>query len=278
MQPRHAVAARPLTYSRFLMKIASWNVNSIRARFAHMMDFLQTEKPDVCLVQELKTAIFPEDDIADLGYNIAAFGQKAWNGVAVLSKYPFDEVRRGLTGKDGEQARYIEVSIAYGGTMWHLASFYLPNGNPIDSPKFPFKLEWMEHFAQRVGQLMAREEPFILGGDCNVLDLDDDCEDIHRWGDDALAHPKVRQAYRSIVFSGLTDAVRIFHPQAGVYSFWDYQKGAWDKNDGILIDRLLLSPQAADHLCDAGIVKSMRGRPKASDHVPVWCRINGVST
>ena len=257
------------------MKIATWNVNSVRARLPRVLEWLGSAAPDVALLQEIKTVAegFPELEIGDLGYNVAVCGQKSYNGVAILSKPPIEDVLTRLPGDDvDDQARYIEAVV----DGVRVASIYLPNGNPVDSPKFAYKLGWMERLYDHVGELLGLEEAFVLGGDYNVVPEDRDVYDPAAWADDALCRPETRARYRAVVHLGLTDAYRALHPDAaGAYTFWDYQKGRWQRDEGLRIDHLLLSPQAADRLEACDIDRAPRGGDKASDHTPVWCELGG---
>jgi len=258
------------------MKIASWNVNSVKARLGNIVAWLATAKPDVVLMQEIKcmTDAFPAIEFEDLGYNLAVVGQKSYNGVAILSRYPLEDVRRRLPGDESdEQARYVEAWVAAGKAGLRVASIYLPNGNPVESEKYPYKLAWLARLKAHGEALLAAEEPLVLGGDYNVAPDDADVYDPAGWAKDALCRPESRAGYRALVHLGFTDAFRAFHDQAGLYSFWDYQGRAFEANHGLRIDHLLLSPQAADRLerCDIDIVA--RGEPKASDHAPIWCAI-----
>jgi len=254
------------------MKIATWNVNSIRARLPRVVDWLSEAKPDVALLQEIKVVDenFPGDAIEELGYNIAVHGQKTYNGVAVFSKYPIEDVTAGLPGDDEDyQARYLECFT--GGVR--VASIYLPNGNPAPGEKFDYKLSWMERLIEHAGALLENEEPLVLGGDYNVCPTDDDVYDPKDWADDALCRPESRNYFRALSNLGLTNAFRALNPGPGQYSYWDYTGGAWQKDFGLLIDHLFLSPEAADRLTAAGIDKSPRGKEKPSDHTPVWCEL-----
>ncbi len=255
------------------MKIATWNVNSIKARLPRVLDWLAAAGPDVALLQEIKSVdeTFPRTEIEDLGYNLAVHGQKTYNGVAILAKQPIEDVLTGLPGDaTDDQARYIEATV---GTV-RVASIYLPNGNPIDSDKFTYKLAWMERLIAHAKSLLALEERFVLGGDYNVCPTDDDCFDPVGFADDALCRPESRARFRELVYLGLTEAFRALHGDEIAYSYWDYQRGAWQKDHGVRIDHLLLSPQAADLLSDCGIDRSPRGKEKPSDHTPVWCEID----
>ncbi len=253
------------------MKIATWNVNSIKVRLPRVTDWLSTFQPDVVVLQEIKCVDenFPTMEIEDLGYNVAVHGQKTYNGVAFLSKAPIEDVTTGLPGDDSdEQARYIEAvtnGVRIGG-------IYLPNGNPVPGEKFDYKLAWMDRLIAHAKQLLEWEEPFVLGGDYNVCPQDEDTFDPEGFADDALCMPESRNRYRQLLNLGLTDAIRAFH-NGPYYSYWDYQRGAWEKDNGIRIDHLLLSPQAADRLVGSGIDREPRGKEKPSDHTPVWCEL-----
>ncbi len=254
------------------MKIATWNVNSIRARLPRVLEWLAEAAPDVALLQEIKTVgeDFPGLEIGDLGYNVAVCGQKTYNGVAILANRPIEDVIAVLPGDDDDdQARYIEAVV---GDV-RVASIYLPNGNPVDSAKFPYKLAWMDRLHERVRALLAFEEAVVLGGDYNVAPTDDDVYDPDAWADDALCRPQSRARFRAILYLGLTEAYRALHADAGAYTFWDYQKGRWQRDEGLRIDHLLLSPQAADRLEACDIDRGPRGKEKASDHTPVWCEL-----
>jgi exodeoxyribonuclease-3 len=255
-----------------MVKIATWNVNSIKARLPNVLAWLEQAKPDVALLQELKTVAetFPRSEIEALGYHCVVAGQKSYNGVAILSKAPVEDLRERLPGDDEDaQARYLE------GTTFGLrvASIYLPNGNPIDSEKFPYKIAWMARLRARAGALLAQEQPTVLGGDYNVIPGDEDVFEPARFADDALAQPETRRQFRALLNLGYSEAFRCLHTEHHVYSYWDYQAGAWQKNNGLRIDHLLLSPQAADRLVDCDIDKTPRGWERASDHTPVWCEL-----
>ncbi|MEO1192527.1 MAG: exodeoxyribonuclease III [Pseudomonadota bacterium] len=254
-------------------RIATWNVNSIKARFGNLTAWLEQASPDVLLLQELKCQeeAFPAMELKALGYDALVVGQKSYNGVAILSKDKIIERRRVLPGGgDEEQARYIEAE-TFGLVV---ASIYLPNGNPVASDKFPYKLDWMGRLQAHAADLLSEERPLILGGDYNVIPQVEDCYDPQAWAGDALARPESRQAFRALLNLGFTEAFRQVHPDQRAYSFWDYQGGAWQNDLGIRIDHLLLSPQAADRLEDCDIDKGPRGEPKASDHTPVWCALS----
>ena len=254
------------------MKIATWNVNSIKSRIQHVMAYLRDVNPDVLLLQELKSLEenVPRDEIEDLGYNLAIVGQKTYNGVSILAKQPIEIEQRALPGDStDEQARYIEAIIG----KIRVASIYLPNGNPIDTEKFNYKLSWMDRLIAHAQTLLSYEEAFVLGGDYNVCPTDDDTYDPEGFASDALCHPKTRARFRTLCYYGLTDALRALHSQSGLYTFWDYQAGCWNKDQGLRIDHLMLSPQAADRLVVSGVDKEPRGKEKPSDHTPVWCEL-----
>ena len=254
------------------MKIATWNVNSINVRLPHVTAYLREVSPDVLLLQELKSLEerFPQPEIEDVGYHVAVVGQKTFNGVGILAKHPIEVERRTLPGDSADaHARYIEATIG----PVRVASMYLPNGNPIDTEKFSYKLAWMDRLIAHVGTLLTYEEALVLGGDYNVCPTDDDVYDPEGFANDALCHPETRARFQTLCYLGLTDAIRALHPQSGIYTFWDYQAGCWNKDQGLRLDHLLLSPQAADRLVDAGVDKGPRGKEKPSDHTPAWCNL-----
>lgn len=256
-----------------MIKVSTWNVNSIKARLPNVLAWIRDAAPDVLLLQEIKVEdhAFPRLEFEDMGYNLALHGQKAYNGVAILSKMPIEDVRRGLPGDDLDgQARYIEAVV--GGTL-RVASIYLPNGNPTASEKFPYKLSWLERLYSHAVGLLRHDEAAVLGGDYNVCPTDEDVYDPERWAADALCRPESRQRFRAIGHLGYTDALRALHPGGDLYTFWDYQAGAWRLNHGLRIDHLLLSPRAADRLRGSGVDSAVRALDKASDHAPVWCEM-----
>ncbi len=255
------------------MRVTTWNINGVKARLETAVAYLKDASPDVVCLQEIKSVDegFPREAFEALGYNVETHGQKGFNGVAILSKIKPDAVRRGLPGDDAdEQSRYIEADIVGGSGLVTVASIYLPNGNPIDTPKFPYKLAWLARLEAHARATLAGETPFILAGDYNVIPERTDAKRPDAWTGDALFQPESRAGWRRLLALGLTDAVRACHPEPGVYTFWDYQAGAFQKNDGIRIDHLLLSPQAADRMMAAGVDTFPRGWEKPSDHVPVW--------
>lgn len=254
------------------MIIATWNVNSIKARLPRVTEWLKEANPDVVCLQELKCEDhkFPAEEIEDLGYNVAVHGQKTYNGVAILSKFPIEDLMIGLPGDDeDEQARYIEATI----NGVRVCGLYLPNGNPAPGPKFDYKLGWMQRLNARAQELLALEEHFVMCGDYNICPTDEDCHNPAGMADDALLRPESRALYRELVNYGMTDATRVFEVGSHVYSYWDYTAGAWQKDNGLRIDHLLLSPQLADRLEETGIDKAPRGRERPSDHTPVWIRV-----
>jgi len=259
------------------LRIATWNVNSIRQRIGHLRGWLKSESPDVVCLQELKCHedAFPRLEIEDLGYNVAVHAQKAFNGVAILSKQPV-EIARGLPGDpNDEQARYIEAVISFGPRALRIGCIYLPNGNPVESEKYPYKLTFMDRLIAHARTLLEYEEPLILCGDYNVIPEPRDAADPGQWTTDALFLPKTREKFRELLALGFTDALRAASDAGGLYTFWDYQAGCWQRNNGIRIDHLLLSPQAADLMTAAGIDKDLRALDKPSDHVPAWVTLSG---
>ena len=255
------------------MKIATWNINGVKARIDNLRDWLKASNPDIACLQEIKSVdeTFPRMEIEELGYQVETHGQKGFNGVALLSKIRPDEVNRGLPGDDlDEQSRFIEGVFSVNGGVVRVVSLYLPNGNPPDDPvKYPYKLAWMERLQRFAEQRLTLEEPLILAGDYNVIPEPHDCHDPRVWAGDALFLPQTRQAFRRFENIGLTDAVRATTDATKLYTFWDYQAGAWQKNNGIRIDHLMLSPEAAIKLRSTAIEKHVRAWEKPSDHVPV---------
>jgi exodeoxyribonuclease-3 len=254
------------------MRIATWNVNSIKQRLGHLLRFLNEVQPDVICLQELKCIeeAFPRQEIESLGYNVEAYGQKAYNGVAMLSKHPIEDVRRDLPGAGPEeQARYLEAVISTPSGAVRIASIYLPNGNPIGSPKFDYKLAWMDRLEAHARDLLRLEEPLVLAGDLNVIPEPRDARYPDNWATDALYQTETRAKFREILNLGFSDALRACDDSAEHFTFWDYQAGAWQRNNGIRIDHFLLSPQAIDRLAGVTIHKETRSWDKPSDHVPV---------
>jgi len=258
------------------MKIATWNVNSIKARLEPALAWLKQANPDVVALQEIKTVDenFPRDAFEALGYNCAVHGQKSYNGVALLSKRPMEDVTPRLHGDEADDhARYLEAVVSGDKGIVRLATIYAPNGNPWPGPKFDYKLAWLERLRLRAKTLLRNEEPVVLMGDYNIIPEDKDAAKPKNWLKDALFQPESKAALRRIENLGYTDAFRALHPEGGHYTFWDYF-GSWERNNGIRIDHLLLSPQALDRLKNVGIDKDVRGASeKPSDHVPVWIQL-----
>ena len=273
MPPRAAVAGPASRCKTDDVKIVTYNVNGIKARLPRLLEYLAEQQPDVVCLQELKSSdeTFPESDIRDAGYGAVWHGQKGFNGVAVLAK-GVDPVerQRGLEG-DPEDAhsRYLECEVD--GLV--IASIYLPNGNSGGEAGAAYKLAWMDRLISHARGLLKLEEPLVLAGDYNVIPNDDDTYSVRAMAEDALMQPESREGYRRLVAQGWTDALRTRHPKGGVWTFWDYQAGAWQRDAGFRIDHLLLSPAVADRMVEAGVDKEYRGREKASDHAPTWVRL-----
>ncbi|HEY0919272.1 exodeoxyribonuclease III [Devosia sp.] len=253
------------------MRIATWNINGVKARQGALLKWLGESGPEIVCLQEIKTVDdgFPRAEIEALGYNIETHGQKGWNGVAILSRRRFDEVVRGLPGDDAdEQARLIEGVFSVETGAIRVCCIYLPNGNPVGSEKFPYKLKWMDRLIGFVEQRLALEEPFILLGDFNIIPANIDAKNPEAWVGDALFRPESLERFRALLNLGLTDAHRAVSDEPG-YTFWDFKTFGWERDNGIRIDHLLLSPQAADRLEDVVVHRELRGWDKPSDHVPV---------
>ncbi len=251
------------------MRIATYNINGTNARLPRLLEWLAEYKPDVACLQEIKTVSenFPVEVIREAGYHSLVHGQKGFNGVAILSREPATETQRGLPGDDADDhSRYLEAEVA----GVRVASIYLPNGNPQPGPKFDYKLAWMARLAAHAQTLHGLAQPVVLAGDYNVIPTDEDVFSVKAMANDALMQPESRAAFRSLCFQGWTDAIRAVTPSGRVYTFWDYQAGAWPRDAGFRIDHLLLSPAAADRLRDAGVDRAVRGQEKASDHAPTW--------
>ncbi len=262
------------------MKIATFNINGIKARLPRLLEWLDETRPAVACLQEIKTQddTFPAADFEALGYSAIWHGQKSFNGVAILvdtrAGYTLAEVQRGLgipgpNEGDDEQARYLEADVS----GVRIACLYLPNGNPHPGPKFTYKLAWMERLRARMAEIWAEEVPAVVLGDFNVIPHDDDVWSVKAMADDALMQPESRAAYARLLADGWTDAIRTHNPRGGVWTYWDYQAGAWQRDHGFRIDHILLSPECADRLEACGVDKAHRGREKASDHAPVWVRL-----
>jgi exodeoxyribonuclease-3 len=248
------------------MRLATWNVNSIKARLPIVRDWLANDGPDIVCLQEIKTVEFPFFEFETLGYKCLWVGQKSYNGVAILSKLPIEQIEVALPEGDGDDhARFISADIA----GLHVINIYLPNGNPIGTDKFTYKLAWMDRLYRHLSKLMADEIPFVIGGDFNIIPEDIDCYDPAAWVTDALFQPESRGRYRALLNLGLTDALRTLHPEPHLYTFWDYQAGRWQRDQGIRIDHWLLSPEAADRLEGCIVDRAPRALERASDHTPV---------
>ena len=259
------------------MKIATFNINGIKPRAEALPAWLDEAQPDVILLQEIKSVdeAFPRALFEERGYNVETHGQKSFNGVAILSKHPLEDVRRGLPGDpEDEQARWIEATVVGEKDAVRICGLYLPNGNPAPGPKFDYKLAWMARLEAHARQLLAEEQPFLMAGDYNIIPQAEDAAKPDSWREDALFRPESRAAWRNLLNLGLTEAFRARTQGPGHYSFWDYQAGAWNRNNGIRIDHFLLSPACADMLRDCQIDKDVRGRDKPSDHVPVWVELD----
>jgi exodeoxyribonuclease-3 len=264
------------------MKIATFNINGVKARIETVLDWLDAAQPDVAVLQEIKSLDenFPRELFEDKGYNVETHGQKSFNGVALISKLPLEDVTRGLpggesAGRDGvddDEARYIEATVV-GDKAVRICGLYLPNGNPAPGPKYDYKLRWMERLRARAAELIANEECALITGDYNVIPQAEDAARPDAWRKDALFLPETREAFRRITNLGFTEAFRACQGGGGHYSFWDYQAGAWERNNGIRIDHFLLTPQCADLLKSCWIEKDMRAGGKPSDHVPVWVEL-----
>ncbi|TNE69682.1 MAG: exodeoxyribonuclease III [Rhodobacteraceae bacterium] len=275
------------------MKIASFNINGIKARAEALTDWLKEAEPDVAILQEIKSVDenFPRETFEDLGYNVETHGQKSFNGVALLSKLPLEDVTRGLPGAEGagrdggddEEARYIEATVVGETQALRICGLYLPNGNPVDldadgtpvpGSKYDYKLKWFDRLTARAEALLAEEQPFLMAGDYNLIPQPEDAKRPEAWKDDALFRLESRAKFRRLTALGLTDALRVRNGAPETYTFWDYQAGAFQKNDGIRIDHFLLSPQAADLLTDCQIDAFTRSKDKPSDHVPIWVELD----
>ncbi len=258
------------------VKIATWNVNSIRARIVHLTDWLRRDKPDIALLQELKITsdAFPYMEIEELGYNISVHGQKTYNGVAILSKFPLSDVATRLPGDDADQeARYIEAVASMNNSALRVASVYVPNGQSPDSDKFQYKLRFFQRLEAHIKSLLQYEEVLVMGGDYNVAPEAIDVYDPKGLEGTTCFHPLERQSFRAITHLGVYDAFRVLHPHEQAFTWWDYRGNGFETGKGMRIDHLLLSPQAADELQSCKIVSDIRALDKPSDHVPVMCEL-----
>ncbi|OJW53951.1 MAG: exodeoxyribonuclease III [Alphaproteobacteria bacterium 41-28] len=255
-----------------MFTLAAWNINSIRTRLPLLLSWLKERTPDIVLLQETKVIDdqFPSEEIENLGYNIAMYGQKSYNGVAILSKFPIEDVTQGIPGFEDDQARYLEAVIK----GMRVASVYVPNGMAVGSDKYAYKLDFLKHLYLHTQTLLTYDEAFVMGGDFNIAPSDLDVYDPEEWHEKILCSTAEREAFRSLLYLGLTDALRALHPnEKELYTWWDYQRGSWQNNFGLRIDHFLLSPQAADLLKEVSVDKQMRDVEKASDHAPVLCKL-----
>ena len=260
------------------MKIATFNVNGIKSRLPHLLRWLAREQPDVACLQELKAldGAFPADEIRQAGYHSLWKGQRSWNGVAILARGTEPvEIRRSLPGDEAdEQSRYLEAAVD--GIV--VGCLYLPNGNPQPGPKFDYKLAWMARMRKHAAALLKTGHPVVLAGDYNVVPTDFDIYDPKSWRKDALLQPESREEYAKLLAQGWTDAVRHLHPDERIYTFWDYFRKHWERNAGLRIDHLLLSPDLVPRLRAAGVDTWVRGLEKASDHAPTWIELEEAAT
>ena len=252
------------------MKIATYNVNGVNGRLPRLLEWLDETRPDVACLQEIKTSneTFPREAIEAAGYGAIWAGQKSYNGVAILARdaLPVERLRHLPGAEDDTHSRYIEAEVD--GVV--VASLYLPNGNPQPGPKFDYKLSWFKRLNDHARNLLEEKRPVVLAGDYNVVPTDFDIYDTRSWLNDALLQPESRAAYAALLEQGWIDAIRTKHPDTRIYTFWDYLRQRWPRNAGLRIDHLLLSPELAPHLVDAGVDRDQRGKEKASDHAPAW--------
>ncbi|OYW47137.1 MAG: exodeoxyribonuclease III [Sphingomonadales bacterium 32-68-7] len=259
------------------MRIATFNINGVKARLPRLLEWLEETRPAVACLQEIKSQDdgFPAAEFEKIGYHAIWHGQKGFNGVAILADGVAPvEAGRGLAGDPEDvQSRYLEADVTGPWGTLRIVNLYLPNGNPHPGPKFDYKIAWMERLHARLRELLAREQPTVVVGDFNVIPEDKDVWSVRAMAADALMQPESRDAYRRILNQGWTDALDTLNPRGGVWTFWDFQAGAWQRDHGFRIDHLLLSPECADRLVAAGVDKEHRGREKASDHAPVWVEL-----
>jgi exodeoxyribonuclease-3 len=262
-----------------MVKIVSWNVNSVRARLQNVIDFISEYQPDIIGLQEIKciNEQFPYDTFEDLGYNCYVHGQKSYNGVAFLSKLSMTDIEMGLPDFNDEQSRYIaghiNLSFENNSKGIEIINCYMPNGNPIGTDKYAYKLAWTRHLVDLIREKLANQQAFILMGDFNIIPTDFDVYDASAWIDDALFSNTVKGLYRELIFMGLVDAIRFYNPTEPCYTFWDYQARAREQNKGIRIDHFLVSPDISDIMKCSYVIDAIRDKPKASDHVPIVIEI-----
>lgn len=263
-----------------LLSVATWNVNSVKSRLSHLLEWLKTDAPSIVLLQELKCIddAFPAMEIEAMGYNIAVHGQKTYNGVAILSKFPLEDVRKGLPDNESDgQARYIEAVVNLPGTVMRVASVYVPNGQSADSEKFQYKLGFLGHLLAHAKTLASYDEMLVIGGDYNIAPEDADVHNPKAWEGSVLTHDEVRRQFRRLCNAGLFDAFRLKHSReetGNTYSWWDYRAASFARDDGLRIDHLMVSSQAADKVESCAIVRKLRALEKASDHAPVIAELN----
>lgn len=256
--------------------IATWNINSIRQRLPHLLQWIDEKQPDILLLQETKVTDdkFPAMELEEKGYNLAFHGQKTFNGVAILSKYPLEDVVKALPGnEDDDQCRYIEALVSLPDGVARVASVYVPNGQSPDSEKFAYKMRFFGHLRAHAARLLDYEEPLVIGGDYNVAPENEDVHEPQKWFGQVCFHPREREHIRALQYGGFYDAFRLANPETRCFSWWDYRQQAFERDDGLRIDHLLLSPQAADRLKESDIDTAPRSWEKPSDHAPVWCRL-----
>jgi exodeoxyribonuclease-3 len=254
------------------MKIATWNVNSVKSRLPQLLEWLKRDGPDIVLLQEIKCIdeTFPSMEIEDLGYNLAIHGEKTYNGVAILSRFKLDDICKGLPGNEADtHSRYIEAVASMPGGAMRVASVYVPNGQSPDSEKFPYKLGFLDHLQSHMKNLLAYDERWVIGGDYNIAPADIDVHDVQEWEGTVLTHKEVRYRFRKMEYLGVCDAWRLCHPKEGGFSWWDYRANSFARDNGLRIDMLMISPQAAGHLKGCVVEKTLRAAEKASDHTPV---------
>tara|TARA_B100000900_G_scaffold397628_1_gene398171 strand:- start:329 stop:1096 length:768 start_codon:yes stop_codon:yes gene_type:complete len=255
------------------MKVASFNINGIKARLPNLINWLNTSNPEIVALQEIKSVDqnFPRDEIEELGYNIVTHGQKGFNGVAILSKYPIEDISFGLPGdKNDNQSRWLEATIE----SYRICCLYLPNGNPVDTEKYHYKINFMDRLFKRAKDFIIYEQKSIILGDFNVIPYEIDAKNISEWSNDALYRQEIRLKFFKILNIGYTDSIRSQNPFSEIFTFWDYQKRSWERNNGIRIDHILLCPESSDSLISCGIDSHIRETDKPSDHVPVWVEVN----
>ena len=257
------------------MKITSWNVNSVRARIVNIIDYIKLSKPDVLMLQEIKTENknFPLDDFKKQGYDSYIFGQKSYNGVAFLSKVKLKNINTNLIKDKLKQSRIIEGDIKIKNKLIKLINIYVPNGNPINTEKYTYKLNWLNSFIKKTKKILSTDKNVIIGGDFNVLENKDDAKKIQDWENDALGHILIRKKFREFFSVGFINITRLFHAPGSNFSFWDYQKSSWERNDGLLIDHFLASPSISQKVKCLNYESNFRNQKKPSDHIPIWIKL-----